>query len=315
MKPSWAEYEALAHKIVTELAPFATVTHDDHLVGRESEARRQIDISARWTAGDDKNLLIVQVKDYKRKADVNTVGEFRSVIQDVGAQKGILICSGGFSKQARTYARNLGLLLWSLTDARSKKWAVELTVPTLWNRLTPTLHVSGTFRTQSAPLTIQKREDGGIDLWEGDGSTLFSLPKTFEVSWTARLISFEPGIEHAFPIDRQLFLRGSRTDGAYEMLPLDVGVAYMVTCESYLAQLPPSDHRGIIDHLDEGQFLPSYLDMQIPSLDTDVWTCVSDPSRLAVNVRGSFITLEDSRIGNPTWTPWTLKRIGDNDQQ
>lgn len=81
MKPRWAEYEALAHEIVTELAPFATATHDDHIVGGESEARRQIDISARWTDGGDENLLIVQVKDYKRKADVNTVGEFRSVIQ------------------------------------------------------------------------------------------------------------------------------------------------------------------------------------------------------------------------------------------
>jgi hypothetical protein len=65
VKPSGAEYEALAHEIVTELA---TVTHDDHIVARESEARRQIDISARWTDGGDGNLLIVQVKDYKRKA-------------------------------------------------------------------------------------------------------------------------------------------------------------------------------------------------------------------------------------------------------
>jgi Restriction endonuclease len=121
VKPSWAEYEAFAHEIVTALAPFVTVTHDDHIVGRESEARRQIDISARWTDGGDENLLIVQVKDCKRKADVNTVGEFRSVIQEIGAQKGILICSGGFSKPAGTYPRNLGLLLWSLADARSKK--------------------------------------------------------------------------------------------------------------------------------------------------------------------------------------------------
>ena len=61
--------------------------------------------------------------------------------------------------------------------------------------------------------------------------------------------------------------------------------------------------------------MPSHLDMQIPSLDTDAWIRVSDPSRLAVSVRGSFITLEDSRIGNPTWIPLTLKRIGDNDQR
>src|SRR5690242_9560651 len=62
--PQWLEYEKLAAKIIEELSPHAHVTHNEYIVGRESEARRQIDVTARWTDGDVDRVLIVQVKDY-----------------------------------------------------------------------------------------------------------------------------------------------------------------------------------------------------------------------------------------------------------
>ena len=96
----WARYEALAEKILTDMMPFAEVRRDDKIRGRESEAERQIDVSARWEYGGQDYLTVVQVRDRRRPADVNTVGEFRSVLMDVGASKGVLVCSGGFSKQA-----------------------------------------------------------------------------------------------------------------------------------------------------------------------------------------------------------------------
>src|SRR4051812_24981509 len=112
----WAQYEALAHKIMEDLMPFAEVTLDDHIHGTLSEGFRQLDVTAKWKDGDKDFLLIVQVKDLGRKADVNVVGTFRSVIEDVGAHKGVLICSGGFSKNAMKYAKNIGISLYSLHD-------------------------------------------------------------------------------------------------------------------------------------------------------------------------------------------------------
>lgn len=96
----WQAYEQLAHKIVAELMPYAEVELDDHIVGGQSETRRQIDVTARWTDGAEHHLLIVQARDRSRPGDVNTIGEFKSVIEDVGASRGILMCSKGFGKAA-----------------------------------------------------------------------------------------------------------------------------------------------------------------------------------------------------------------------
>jgi hypothetical protein len=50
-------------------------------------------------------LIIVQVKDLARPADVNVVGEIQSVIRDVRAAKGVLIFSGDFTQPAVEYGR------------------------------------------------------------------------------------------------------------------------------------------------------------------------------------------------------------------
>lgn len=80
------------------------------------ETKRQIDVSIRWTFGVDKYLTIVQAKDHGRRADIKVVDEFLSVIRDVKATGGILICRSGFTKNAHTYARNCGVSLVNVHD-------------------------------------------------------------------------------------------------------------------------------------------------------------------------------------------------------
>lgn len=76
----WSKYEELAHQIVKELMPYAELTLDDHVYGESSEVIRQIDVSAKWNVDGQEYLLIVQVKDLSRRADINTLGTFKSVI-------------------------------------------------------------------------------------------------------------------------------------------------------------------------------------------------------------------------------------------
>lgn len=297
LSEDWAEYEALAHRILQELAPFAEVTHNDHIVGEESEARRQIDISVRWRHDEVDNLLIVQVKDHKRKADVNKVGEFRSVIQDVGAQRGILICSGGFSKKAMTYARNIGLQLWSLNDAKSKKWREELTIPVLRNQYTPVIDFTCQFMA-----TVNNTTRGEVyTLAETDGvgtKKPFNVQTTFIDLWTAGEISREIGVEHEFDIDVELFLDGVAADGQPVVNNItDPRFKYTVEKKLYLGQLKPNDYRGIKDHLDGGFFLPTVVDLSIPPItDSSTWVPISNPDRVAVDLRGIFGIIEDARI-------------------
>jgi len=79
----------------------------------------------------------VQAKDHGRRADIKVVDEFLSVIKDVKATGGVLICRSGFTQSAHTYARNCGVSLLNLPDANSTNWSLQLTVPFVWNELTP----------------------------------------------------------------------------------------------------------------------------------------------------------------------------------
>jgi hypothetical protein len=102
----WKGFERLAERIARDLAPDATVTWDDHLPGRISETSRQIDVSIWWSDGDGEHLTIVQAKDWGTPADVNAVGAFAAVVEDVEATRGIMVCRSGFTQTAKTYARN-----------------------------------------------------------------------------------------------------------------------------------------------------------------------------------------------------------------
>src|SRR5215216_7546285 len=135
--PDWKGFERLAERIARDLRPDATVTWDDHLRGRISEATRQIDVSIRWSDSDREYLTIVQAKDWGTPADVKAIDAFASVVKDVEATRGVMVCRSGFSRRAKTYARNLGIGLYNLHDAESRDWRLELTIPLLWIDLHP----------------------------------------------------------------------------------------------------------------------------------------------------------------------------------
>lgn len=122
------EYELLIEQLYRSLEPNAEIIQDDHILGRDTNANRQIDVSIRYKFAGTTNLIIIQAKDYKNPADVNKVGEFLSVIRDVNANKGILICSSGFSKKAVEYAKNKGIELLTLHSAQNKRWETLLKV-------------------------------------------------------------------------------------------------------------------------------------------------------------------------------------------
>ncbi|WP_312189735.1 restriction endonuclease [Sphingobacterium sp.] len=122
------EYEMLIEQLYRRLEPNAKIIQDDHIFGIDTNTYRQIDVSIRYSFAGIKNLIIIQAKDYKNPADINKVGEFLSVIRDVNANKGILICANGFTKKAIEYAKNKGIELLTLHSAQNKKWEKLLKV-------------------------------------------------------------------------------------------------------------------------------------------------------------------------------------------
>ena len=97
----WKGFERLAERIARDVAPHATVSWNGHIGGHLSEKKRQVDVSIRWSDTGHDYLTIVQAKDWRSPADINTVGEFAAVVEDVRATRGVLACRSGFSEGAK----------------------------------------------------------------------------------------------------------------------------------------------------------------------------------------------------------------------
>lgn len=185
--PDWLDYQKLAAAIYRDLSPGAVVTHNDNILGFNSGAKRQIDVSIRADIGGHSILIIVQAKDLNRPADVNVVGEFKAVIDDVRASKGVLICSAGFSAKALKYANSLDIDLCTAHDATSRKWALDLRVPLLW--IEPSIEFSLDLvlmpkETNAEPL--QMGTDAGKWLLSRDGgATVRSVAQVLCECWNA----------------------------------------------------------------------------------------------------------------------------------
>lgn len=287
MRSDWKGFERLAERIVRDLQPGATITWDDHLPGRISEAIRQIDVSIRWSDADRDYLTIVQAKDWGTPADVNAVGAFAAVIEDVDATRGVMVCRSGFTQTAKNYARNKGIELYSLHDAESRDWRLELTIPLLWIDLFP-----------SAEFPYRIHLDDGEQLGLEDNEPVLRVPggprihpaKVFEELWNQRAISDTPGVRHTIQ-SAPLCAPVLRVDGQAEWREIDLQVVYEVERRAWLGQFTPNQCRGLVDYLDNNAFTASHLPIgEIPTERNDEWVRIDDPDGVAVRIRGTLVT-------------------------
>ncbi len=127
--PKWKRFEALVAKLQQEFSPNAKVTHNDKIMGQHSGVERQIDISVRKTVGQFNILIVIDCKDYSKPVDVKGMEEFFGLVNDVGANKGAIVSSGGFTKAARTRARDAGVDIYTLVDAEDHDWRSDIAIP------------------------------------------------------------------------------------------------------------------------------------------------------------------------------------------
>jgi hypothetical protein len=286
--PDWKGFEQLAERIARDLVPHAMITWNDHLPGQISEIDRQIDVSIRWSDANQQYLTIVQAKDWGTPADLVAVGEFASVVEDVGATRGVMVCRSGFTQGARTYARNKGIGLYNLHDAESRNWRLELTIPLLW----VDLHPSAEF---SCPVYLVKGESLALDngmpfLFTHPGGPRINPLAVFEQLWNARAIPDTPGKRHTIqspPLSVPVEDANGQTlwrSATYQMV-------YEVDRQAWLGQFTPDECRGLIDYLDENAFIASHLPVgQIPIERDERWIEIDDPDQVALNTRGTLVT-------------------------
>ncbi len=127
--PKWKRFEMLVAKIQQKISPNAKVTLDDKIIGRKTRVKRQIDISVRETIGQFDILVVIDCKDYSKPVDVKAVEEFIGLADDVGANKGALVASSGFTNTAKIRAKDAGIDVYSLVDAEDHEWQSYIALP------------------------------------------------------------------------------------------------------------------------------------------------------------------------------------------
>jgi hypothetical protein len=74
-------------------------------------------------------LIVIDCKDYARPVNVTGVEAFHGLVDDVGANRGALVCPAGFSKSAKARALGYQIDLYSPVDTDPHKWQVKASVP------------------------------------------------------------------------------------------------------------------------------------------------------------------------------------------
>jgi hypothetical protein len=123
----WRLYEKVVAD-TQEKYPDCTVVRDQRVTGVRSGVTRQIDV---WVTGEiagHEIKLAIECKLYRAKVDIKTVDAFIGFLEDVGADKGVLITTTGFTSGAekRAKAAGIDLNVMTLESAMETDWGEYL---------------------------------------------------------------------------------------------------------------------------------------------------------------------------------------------
>lgn len=108
----WKQYQREVAVFLSSLGFDAEV--DETVPGARAE--HDIDVVARSSIAGVDQLWVVECKLWKRPVPKERVLTFRGVVEDIGADRGVLFSESGFQSGARTAAQKTNILLTSLAD-------------------------------------------------------------------------------------------------------------------------------------------------------------------------------------------------------
>jgi hypothetical protein len=117
----WERFEEVVAEIQRQLAPDATVKHNDHITGRSGRTR-QLDVTIRQRIGLVDVLVVVECKDLKRRVEIGHVEAFSKKLEDVSANAGLMVATAGFDAGAQAVAKQNGIRLLTHREATEADW-------------------------------------------------------------------------------------------------------------------------------------------------------------------------------------------------
>ena len=248
MRSDAEDLEILVAKIQKQLAPDAEVIHNAKLDGRNSKQKRQIDVLVRQKIGQYEMMIVLDCKDYARPVDVKGVEEFHGLIDDVGANKGALVCPKGFTEAAKQRAAGWQIDLYSPIDTDAHKWQVRVTAPVVCDYRSAAISF-GVSVSVPKPFMI-KTDFFGQKMFDSNGKELGSAVDTAIENWNSGKYPIEVG-EHQ---ELNIFDTSEvMTDNGYgELIPTKIYVSLYVKQKLYFANVPISQISGFKDELSGG---------------------------------------------------------------
>lgn len=179
-------FENLTELIFKKLAAssqFDSVEKNVQIDGKDG--KRQIDVLLKTTSAGFELITIIECKDHGLKVSVGEVDKLHSKMQDINANKGILVSRKGFSSMSIGKAKRLGISLCTAHEALNPKWEIDLEFPIIITEVHPVgFKPSGRIRvgnnsTQIAKNSIMVINDQNVsdlfsDYWK-QGKVLHEL--------------------------------------------------------------------------------------------------------------------------------------------
>jgi hypothetical protein len=120
------KYEILAAIVFKALLGDHRVVHDLRLRGEGKEMRHQIDVTVERTDGKRLRLIIecrhLFASSRRATIDLDAVRSFASVVRALDPDQGMMLTTVGYTRDARTYAQEEGIVLGVLREFREEDW-------------------------------------------------------------------------------------------------------------------------------------------------------------------------------------------------
>jgi hypothetical protein len=295
----YEELEKLVAAIQKQLAPASDVQHNVKLDGRRSGVKRQIDVLVSQKVGQYDIRIIIDCKNHKTPVDVKDVGEFYSLFDDVGAQKGVLVCPAGFTKAAKNFAQDKLLDLYSPVDTGPHKWRAKPVVPAICDFREAAIgfgisgSTPGPFRMTGDFLTANA-------FYDAAGKELGTPAGTAFKRWNQGEYPIEAGEHRGVPI---FATPEVHTDNGYgRRIPVTLTVNIAVTKHLYFGHFPIIKMSGFQDEI-RGGVITNAFDVGLLDPETIVreWTRIEtaekSPIEPVLRMSGLYVWPEESQVG------------------
>lgn len=190
-KPShqtdWKELEKIVARIEQDLAPDATVTHNDKVLGKSGRLR-QLDVTVRKNIGSTPIFIVIECKHYTRVVGIEKVEQFSKKLEDVRASRGVMVSSTGFDAGGRAIASQNNILLRTHREAEETDWKkmIETVSVTVHDfdilNLKVLLKIQGIPQVLDVPIGTRLFKENGEDYAEGR-RVEYAIKNVFWDSW------------------------------------------------------------------------------------------------------------------------------------